>query len=302
MILLDAHNDTPYRMYFEKEELKQNSFHVDLARQTAFHTLLVYAIFMDPDKMGAFDSPLEYFEALYENFRNELDKNRETIELTRHAGTLVTAKKQQAMLSVEGGSLIESVETVDYLIEKGVRILTLTWNDSNKIAKSQMSKEAGGLSKFGYRVLERMNQLGMIADLSHASDETFWDVISYTDKPILVSHSNSRALCNHPRNITDEMFEALIENGGVLGINFYPPFLGDDADVSTVISHMERFLMLGGENHLGLGSDFDGVEALPKGICDITSFQMVINEMEKRNWKKELIEKICYKNMMRILA
>ncbi len=301
MILLDAHNDTPYRMYFEKEGLKQNAFHVDLARQTAFHSLLVYAIFMAPEKTGEFDSPLGYFEALYDNFMKELKKNSETIALTHHAGTLVTATKQQAMLSVEGGSLIESVETVDYLIEKGVRILTLTWNDSNKIAKSQMSKEAGGLSEFGYRVLERMNQLGMVADLSHASDETFWDVISYTDKPVLVSHSNSRALCNHPRNITDEMFQALVENGGVLGINFYPPFLGNAADISTVISHMEHFLNLGGEDHLGFGSDFDGVETLPQGIRDIASFQMVIKEMEKRNWKQELIEKICYKNMMRIL-
>lgn len=301
MILLDAHNDTAYRMYFEKEGLKTNSFHVNLKRQEAFHTLLVYAIFMDPDKMGEFDSSLAYFEALYDNFMKELDKNSETVMLTRHAGTLVTSKKQQAMLSVEGGSLIESVETVDYLIEKGVRMLTLTWNDSNRIAKSAMSGEKGGLSSFGYEIVDKMNRLGMVADLSHASDETFWDVISYTDKPILVSHSNSRSVCNHPRNITDEMFGALIQNGGVLGINFYPPFLGEPADINAIFSHLEHFLSLGGENHIGFGSDFDGVDTLPQGIRDISSFQKMVSEMERRNWTQELIEKICYKNMMRIL-
>ena len=145
----------------------------------------------------------------------------------------------------------------------------------------------------------------MIADLSHASDETFWDVLKVSQKPVLVSHSNARSLCNHPRNITDEMFLALCENHGVLGINFYPPFLENQpqkADLESIFHHIEHFLELGGENHIGFGSDFDGVDSLPKGITDFSSFGNIINEMEKRNYPKELIEKICYKNMMRILS
>lgn len=301
MLILDAHNDTAYRMYFEQEGLCKNSFHIDLNRQKDFHSLLVYAIFMDPERMQAFSSPMAYFLALYDNFMKQLTENKDRVELTRHAGTLMRAIRQQAMLSVEGGSLIESTETVDFLVEKGIRMLTLTWNDSNRLAASQMSGDHGGLSPFGHQVLNRMNQLGMVADLSHASDKTFWDVISYTDKPILVSHSNSRYLCNHPRNITDEMFSALVENGGVLGINLNPPFLGENAELSTVLSHLEHFLHLGGEDHLGLGCDFDGVESLPKGIPDISALPLLAAEMEKRSWKPELIEKICYKNMMRIL-
>ena len=181
-------------------------------------------------------------------------------------------------------------------------MLTLTWNDSNRLATSQMSGDSGGLTRFGKEVVSRMNALGMLADLSHASDQTFWDVMSVTDRPVLVSHSNARAVCNHPRNITDEMFLHLIKNGGVLGINFYPPFLGENANISTLFSHIEHFLELGGENHIGFGSDFDGVDALPAGITDFSSFSDILLEMETRKYSRKLIEKICYKNMMRILA
>ncbi|MBQ7792684.1 MAG: membrane dipeptidase, partial [Clostridia bacterium] len=229
MFLIDAHNDTPYRIYWENGALYENSFHNSIKKQKGFRTLLLYAIFMDPDKLSEFSTPMVYFEALYERFMREIWKNPDEIELVTSAKALPLAKKQQAMLTVEGGSLIDSVEDVDYLRKKGIKILTLTWNDSNKIAKSQMSKESGGLSPFGQKVIEKMNRLGMIADLSHASDETFWDVLSVSEKPVLVSHSNSRELCNHPRNVTDEMYKALMENGGVLGISFYPPFLGENA-------------------------------------------------------------------------
>lgn len=302
MFLIDAHNDTPYRMYWENGALYENNFHNSIKKQKGFRTLLLYAIFMDPEKLSEFSTPMAYFEALYENFRQELAKHTDQVELVTSAKALPHAKKQQAMLAVEGGNLIDSVDDVDYLWKKGIKILTLTWNNSNKLAKSQMSKESGGLSPFGQKVIKKMNRLGMIADLSHASDETFWDVLSVSEKPVLVSHSNSRVLCNHPRNVTDEMFRALMENGGVLGINFYPPFLGENADISLIFSHIEHFLDLGGENHIGFGSDFDGIDQLPKGIEDISSFTAIHNEMEKRNYPKALIEKIFYKNMERTLS
>lgn len=299
--LIDAHNDTASRLFWEKESLLENSFHVDLKKQTFFSSLLVYAFFMDPEKTVGFSSPLSYFDVLYDNFVKELQKNENIIKITMHAENLLRSDKQLAMLSVEGGSLIESVETLDYLWEKQIKILTLTWNDSNRLATSAVSNDAGGLTKFGHQILTRMNEIGMLADLSHASDQTFWDVLEHTKKPVLVSHSNARALCSHPRNITDNMFRALMENGGVLGINFYPPFLGENATMKTIFSHIEHFLNLGGENHIGFGADFDGVDCLPKGITDFSSFSDIINEMERRNYPTDFIEKICYKNMMRIL-
>ena len=305
MFLIDAHNDTPYRMYFESGNLYENSFQNSIQKQKGFRTLLLYAIFMDPEKVTNFPTKQDYFDKLYEKFVKELKQNQEHLEWVVDASTFTRSQKQQAILTVEGGSLIDSLETMDYLCEKKVKVLTLTWNDSNLLATSQMSGDAGGLTPLGKEVLKKMNSLGMIADLSHASDETFWDVMKVTQKPVLVSHSNARSLCNHPRNITDDMFLALCENNGVLGINFYPPFLENQpqkADLESIFHHIEHFLELGGENHIGFGSDFDGVDFLPKGITGFSSFSQIISEMERRNYSKELIEKLCYKNMMRILS
>jgi len=305
MFLIDAHNDTPYRMYFEHGALYENEFHNSIKKQKGFRTLLLYAIFMDPDILKKFHTPLTYFEALYGNFLEELEKNGKHIEWVTDASSLAESKKQQAILTVEGGSLVDSLETVDYLWSKKIKVLTLTWNDSNLLGTSAMSGEDGGLTPFGKQVLKKMNSLGMVADLSHASDGTFWDVLSVTEKPVLVSHSNSRVLCNHPRNVTDEMFLALCENGGVLGINFYPTFLeqeSEKANLESIFNHIEHFLELGGEDHIGFGSDFDGVDALPTGITDFSSFGDILLEMEQRNYPKTLIDKLFYQNMMRILS
>ncbi len=305
MFLMDAHNDTPYRMYWENGALFDNDFHNSIQKQKGFRTLLFYAIFMDPQKLKKFPSPRSYFDALYDYFVKELAKNKESLEWVTDATSFTKSEKQQAILTVEGASLVDSVEMVDDLKNKKIKILTLTWNDSNSLGTSAMSGDSGGLTPLGKQVVQKMQDVGMIADLSHASDYTFWDVMKVTQKPVLVSHSNARALCNHPRNITDEMFLALCENNGVLGINFYPTFLEtkpQKADLESIFNHMEHFLELGGENHLGFGSDFDGVDALPKGITDFTSFGDIINEMKNRNYPKDLIEKLCYKNMMRILS
>ncbi len=305
MFLMDAHNDTPYRMYFEHGALYENEFHNSIKKQKGFRTLLFYAIFMDPEKLKKFPSPRAYFDTLYDYFVKELSQNKESVEWVTDASTFTKSQKQQAILTVEGGGLIESVETVDYLWSKKIKILTLTWNDSNPLGSSAMSGDSGGLSALGKEVIKKMNSLGMVADLSHASDSTFWDVMKVTQKPVLVSHSNARSLCNHPRNITDEMFLALCENGGVLGINFYPTFLeqeSEKANLESIFNHIEHFLELGGEDHIGFGSDFDGVDALPKGITDFSSFSDILSEMEKRNYPKTLIDKLFYQNMMRILS
>ncbi len=307
MFLIDAHNDTPYRMYFEHGALHENNFQNDIVKQKGFRTLLLYAIFLDPEKVTKFPTKQDYFDKLYNNFVGELSQNQEHIDWVWDASSFTKSKKQQAILTVEGGSLIDSLEMIDFLWEKKIKVLTLTWNDSNLLgssAFSAMSGDEGGLTDFGKAVIRKMNSLGMIADLSHASDSTFWDVMKITTKPILVSHSNSRVLCNHPRNITDEMFLALCENNGVLGINFYPTFLENDskkASLESIFNHMEHFLQLGGENHIGFGSDFDGVDALPDGITDFSSYETILNEMKRRNYPKALMEKICYQNMMRIL-
>ncbi len=302
MYLIDAHNDTAYRMFFEQKGLTKNDFHLDFQNKPEIGLLFLFAIFLDPKKLDGFESHFAYFQALYHHFMKHLQQADAPLMLANGAKDLLTAEKPLAMITVEGGSLIDSTERVDVLGDMNIRAITLTWNNSNQLATSQMSGDAGGLTSFGKTVIEKMNRSGILVDLSHASDRTFWDVLELTNRPVLVSHSNSRALWNHPRNITDDMFLALIENGGVLGINFYPPFLGETADISTIFSHIEHFLDLGGEHHIAFGSDFDGMGVLPKGISGISSFTEIINEMERRNYPRKLTEKICYQNMMRILS
>ena len=279
-MVIDMHNDTAYRMYFENEPLNKNNFHIDLERQKGLDILPFYSIFIDPEKTNG-DVDV-YFYNLYNNFMSQAP--------------------EKYLLTLEGGGFIDSLSKVDILKRLNIKSVTLTWNDSNKIAASQMSGDAGGVTEFGYRVIDKMLENDIIPDLSHISDRSFYDVMEYVDRPILVTHSNSRVICDFPRNITDDMFLRVIKNEGVVGINFCCDFLGKKPDISTVFLHIEHFLSLGGENSIGFGSDFDGIPCLPTGIFDISSFPKIIEEMLKNNIKEEIVEKICYKNVQKLLT
>jgi membrane dipeptidase len=299
-ILVDCHNDTAYRMYFEKENLFSNNLHIDIKKQQGFKTLLFYAIFMDPDytsKMGV-DT---YFYSLYNNFINELNINKDYLSIVNDIDTFLNNDKQGAILALEGGCFIDSLEKVDVLKELNIKAVTLTWNDTNKIATSQMSGDKGGLSQFGYSVVDRLTQKGILVDLSHISDEAFYDVVDYLKTPVLVSHSNAISLCDFPRNITDDMFLRVVKNGGVVGINFCCDFLGKNPNIGTIVNHIEHFLGMGGESNIAFGSDFDGIPTLPKGIRDFSSYEKIIDEMLKRNINFEIIEKITSGNMINLL-
>lgn len=302
MLLIDAHNDTAYRMFFEKASLGKNHLHIDLEKQKSFHTLLLSAVFMDPDKQKNFASPMDYFYQIYNYLAKELASCYPLVmPVTNDLDKFLVSSCRGVIFTLEGGGIIDSTERIDELYRLGIRMVTLTWNDSNAIADSQASGTNRGLTPFGTEAVRYLEKSGILIDLSHASDQTFFDVLECAEKPVAVSHSNSRAICNHPRNITDEMFFRLMENGGVLGINFYPEFLGKGKDISAIFSHLEHFLSLGGENHIGFGSDFDGVEYLPEGIADFSGFELILNEMEKRNWSRTLIEKIFSGNFLRLL-
>ena len=280
MMIIDLHNDTAYRMYFENQKLSENNLHVDLKKQEVIDILPFYAIFIDPEKTKG--NILGYFYNLYDNFMKE--------------------PPEKYVLTLEGGGLIDCIEKVDLLKRLNIKAVTLTWNDSNKIASSQMSGDKGGLTEFGYSVIDRMLENDIIPDLSHISDQAFYDVMDYSKKPILVSHSNSRVICDFPRNITDDMFLKIIKNKGVVGINFCCDFLGKNPNISAIVNHIEHFLSLGGEDNIGFGSDFDGIPCLPEGISDISDFPKIIEEMLRRNIKESVVEKISYKNVQKLLT
>ena len=254
----------------------------------------VFAIWVDGQTM----EPRARYELLLERYRKKTGAfipilSKKDIE---------TPSPRKKMLSVEGGeALCGDISRLRTLFDDGVRAITLTWNGPNEISDTAAApKENGGLTVFGREVVGEMNRLGMAVDVSHLSDRGFFAVMDTSTRPVLVSHSNARAICGHARNLTDDMFAALIRGGGVLGINFYPAFLGKDADIDTVITHIRHFVALGGENHLGLGSDFDGTEGcLPDGIKGCEDIGCLLCALHDKGFSDEWIGRFSHGNMER---
>ena len=163
------------------------------------------------------------------------------------------------------------------------------------------SRTGGGLSEFGVKVVEELNRLGVIIDVSHLSDTGFWDLIAVTTEPIIASHSNSRAVCGHARNLTDDQIRALADLGGVMGINFSPNFIHlTRADVASVVDHIDHIVKLVGVDYVGLGSDFDGIRGTPKGLEDVSKMPNITLELVHRGYSEEEISKILGENHLRI--
>jgi len=208
------------------------------------------------------------------------------------------------ILTVEGGEVLEGeLSNLRILYKLGVRLMTLTWNNRNEIGDGIMETASqGGLSVFGTHVVKEMNRLGMVIDVSHLSEKGFWDVISLSDDPIVASHSNAAALCPHPRNLSDNQIKAIADKKGVIGINFYPNFLsGGEAKVDDIIRHIEYIAGLTTVDIVGFGSDFDGIDALPAGIEGPQSFPVIVDRLLRLNYKEEDVQKIMYKNYLRVL-
>ena len=214
-------------------------------------------------------------------------------------------------VGMENGSPIgESLSLLRTFYRLGTRYLTLTHNGDNAIADSAAQGNTwGGLSPFGREVVKEMNRLGMMVDLSHASDATFWDCIKYSKAPVVATHSCCRALCSHRRNLTDDMLRALASVDGYVGINFYPYFLSDSykgegsplPGVKEIVDHIDHAVEICGISHVGIGSDYDGIEVTPEGMEDVSKMPLVFEEMRRRGYSQEQIELVSGANLMGVL-
>lgn len=201
-------------------------------------------------------------------------------------------------LSLENGRLIKSPESLEKLKAAGVKMITLTWNGENLLGSGVKAEKDRGLSAFGKETLRYMEKLGIAADLSHGSDRLFYEAAEVLSKPFAASHSNSRAVTNNPRNITDGQFEIIRRKGGLIGLNFSRGFLNNDpekANILDVLRHAEHFLSLGGEDCLAVGSDFDGTD-MPEGISGIESMESLYEVFLRHNYREELLDKLFFKN------
>ena len=210
--------------------------------------------------------------------------------------------KMSAILTIEeGGILNGQLSRLEELYELGIRLITLTWNHENCIGYP--NKQEGGLKPFGFEVIEKMNKLGIIVDVSHLSDQGFWDVLQCSHKPIVASHSNARSLCPHARNVTDEMIKSLAEKGGGIGVNFYPYFINDNgrAKITDIVQHITYMYQVGGEDVVVIGTDFDGFDDGQLELADVSQLRQVYEELKIAGFIERQIEKFFYKNALRLI-
>ena len=295
-----------FRAYFaEVESLRRNRGHVDLVRGRQFRRYAqFFALYHDPYYPPA-DGLWAQCLRMHDCFLKEMADNA---DLVRHCrtGNQVDAAVEDgriaALLSIEGADLIDcETERIDTVAAWGVRLLNPVWNHPNVLCGTNKNDPDRGLSPQGREFVRRLEDCGIYADVSHMSDPGFWDLIRMARRPIVASHSNSRALCAHPRNLTDDMFRAIRDSGGVVGINLYRDFVGKDGTMEELVAHVERFLELGGEKTLCLGGDLDGCEALAAGMRGLQDVPLLYEALAARGYGEELLEDIFWNNLRRIL-
>lgn len=304
-IFVDGHCDTIVKVLEEKEELFENKGHLDIVRLKKLGTALqFFAIWINPNYYEkALRQTLRYIDFYY----SQLEKNKIHIGHVNTYEDILCNQKQNkisALLSVEGGEALEGeLSSVRMLYRLGVRALTLTWNHRNAlgdgIAESQTN---GGLTNFGRDVVKEMEQLGMIVDVSHLSAAGFWDVDKITSKPYIASHSNAQTICPAKRNLSDAQIKAIAEKGGIIGINLYPPFLckQNTACIENILNHIEYIIALVGEDYIGFGGDFDGIDQTPQDAREISHMKKVLEQVELK-FGLRIAEKIRGQNFMRVL-
>lgn len=298
--IFDAHCDTISEIFENKTTLLKNELHIDCDRMSKyFKYIQVFAAFADKK---AIDGNLyERIEKVINTYKIQIRES--DISFCNTAEDIEKAEKG-AILSIEGGEALEGkLENLEKFYEDGVRIITLTWNHPNEIADGIAVKDGMGLTDFGKLVVREMNEMGMVIDVSHISEKGFWDVAFNSQRPFIASHSNVKAICANPRNLDDCQIKEIINNQGVIGINFYPVFLDDTGycKMERILDHIDYILDMGGENNIGFGSDFDGIPYLPDDMRGIESMENLISLMEKRGYGKSIIKKIAYDNFVRVL-
>lgn len=308
MLFFDAHCDV-LSVVGTPEELFENTHHWDAERALSNGPFIqVMASFAGSryrdNPKSRMESQLDkalLAEQLYPE-RLKLIRTQKDLE---EASTSMSRNRVFAFLAAEGAEILGGkLSELDRLFQQGLRLLTLVWNFDNEVCDSAAGHHPHhGLSPFGKKVIKRAEELGILIDVSHASDAAFEDVMSVAEKPITASHSNSRRLCSHRRNLTDKQIKDIANRGGVIGINFYPPFLNNtgNAHLMDIIRHIEYFSALVGPKHIGFGSDFDGIDDPPDGIRGVEDLGKIIDLLLRLNYSEADVLSIASGNFLSLM-
>lgn len=326
MKVIDLHCDTLSVLLRQKEQgehynLYRRAGHLDVEKMLASgYKLQCFAAFVD---MHEVDSPYEQGRRLARLYKELCAEYSPYIAPVHSWYDVIHNEKKgliSAMLTIEEGGVLEgSLENLQRFYEQGVRLITLTWNYPNEIgfpgaleekpvpeADTDSWKVGGaypGLTKKGIEIVEAMNANGIVVDVSHLSDAGFWDVAAISKQPFVASHSNARSICGHKRNLTDAQIRAVAERGGVIGLNYCDEFLEERPELVTLesfVRHAKHILQVGGEEVLGLGSDFDGIKT-NKALPDAAALPTLFDAMEKGGIAPSVIDKIMGENAYRVL-
>ncbi len=309
--VFDLHCDTALELLKPEVSanggLYQNPLHIDLERAAKLPGYCqCFACFTTPAMQEwMHKSPTDVFEQELAMIVAQVEMNRKLIS---QAFSVMDVEenlengKMSAILTIEGpAGFGYDPALLEMLWRVGFRATTLGWNEKNVLTGSH--KTGGGLTDQGREFVKEAQRLGMLVDVSHISDEGFWDIMKITDKPIIATHSNSRAVCNHSRNLTDDMFRAICETGGVAGFNQCAPFVGEKSDLNTVCDHICHFLELDPQGkHIALGGDLDGCDELPAGFDGIQSYPAMADALLSRGIGEKLVENIYWNNAMEVFS
>lgn len=305
-VVFDSHCDTASDLWSFQKRLDNNDLMVSLAGTENFAGYGQFFAFCTLAGVKMKHTCEELFYEPYRHFIKHLETMQDRVALCRTGrdyAEAIGAGKCAAFLSLEGAEGIScDPGRLDELAEMGIRMVNLTWNADNALAGS--SKNDGpGLSAMGKEFVRKAQRLGIIVDVSHISDRAFWDIMEIAEKPVVASHSNSRAVCGHCRNLTDEQFKAICSCGGYTGINLYGIFLSESGvcDFDTVYRHVDHLLELGAD-HVALGGDLDGCDILPDGFRTVADYDNLACFLEDKGYSHDVIQKIYSKNMEKVVT
>lgn len=302
---LDSHCDTVSRACYGGKHLFRTDCEVALDRREPFSAYVqLFAIFLNTDTVSS-PSCLGEFYRMRDFFLRELSEHPESAahcRSRREVGQALAEGKAAAMLSIEDSALLDcDPDQLPMAAELGIQTIALTWNHRNAVSGSCADCPEVGLSDRGRAFVRDSERLGILMDVSHLSPRGFWDLFEMAERPIVATHSNAASVHPHIRNLTDDQFRAIAESGGVAGLNFFTEFIGGTEDLSALIRHLEHYLELGGEDHVGIGSDFDGCRRLCAGIERNTGVANLRSALKDRGYGDDLLQKLFFDNWMRLI-
>ena len=317
MKYIDMHCDTIAEIYYRKRDghpysLFQNELQIDLKKLIAGDCLLqCFACFTN---LGREERPYEYVNKLIDVYYEEINKYPDIIRPVYSYSDLEKNERDgviSALLTIEEGEACEgSTEKLEQLYERGARLMNITWNYKNSIGHPNKVENGvftpdteNGLTEKGFEIVDKMQKLGMVIDVSHLSDKGFYDVAGAVKGPFVASHSNARYVCNHPRNLTDDMIRVLASHGGVMGLNYCDSFVKQyqvGFKVDDMVDHGMHIIDVGGIECLGLGSDFDGIGRHDLAIDDASMEQLLAHGFKSRGMSDDDVENIFSGNVKRV--